>query len=100
MRFQEYTMRGKLMAFSLGVFCSAGAAAEDAPQPQPVASGGAVAAAKAHAQPLARIVASPVVMETSAEIGPDGELTLNCKQKRNPHPVAVGPARPAPVPQQ
>jgi hypothetical protein len=93
-------MRGKLMAFSLGVVCSAGVAAEDAPQPQPVASGGAIAAAKAHAQPLARVMASPVVMETTAEIGQDGKLTLNCKQKRNLHPVAVGPARPAPEPQQ
>jgi hypothetical protein len=93
-------VRGKLIAFSLGVVCSAATAAEDMPQAQPVAGGGAIAAAKARAQPLARVVASPVVMETAAEIGPDGKLTLNCKQKRNPHPVAVGPARPAPEPQQ
>ena len=93
-------MRGKLLALSLGVACSAGAAAADAPPPQPVANGGAIAAAKASAQPLTRVIASPVVMETSAELSPDGKLTLNCRQKRNPHPVAIGPNKPAPVPQQ
>jgi len=93
-------MRGKLLTLSLGVLCSAAAVAEDAPQAQPIAAGGAIAAAKLRAQPLAAVVASPVVMETSAVLAADGTLTLECAQKPNPHPVPILVKRPAPEPQQ
>ncbi len=93
-------MHGKLWVLSLGAVFSIGAAAEDAPQPQPVASGGAIAAAKARSQSLAAVVASPIVMETSAVVGPDGTLTLKCVQMPNPHPVPLPFRRPAPEPQQ
>jgi hypothetical protein len=98
--FQGSTMRGKLLALSLGAVCSANASAEDAPQPQPLAAGGAIAAAKARSQPLAAVVASPVVMETSAVLAPDGTLTLKCIQMPNPHPVPLPFRRPAPEAQQ
>ena len=80
-------MRGKLLTLSLGVFCM-NAWAEDAPQPQPLAPGGAIAAAKASGQSHATIVAAPVVMQTSAQVLPDGRLGVVCEQKANPHPVA------------
>jgi hypothetical protein len=80
-------MRGKLLALSLGMFCM-NAGAEDAPKPQPLAPGGAIAAAKASGQVHATIVAAPVVMETSAQVLPDGSLGVVCEQKANPHPVA------------
>jgi hypothetical protein len=89
-----------LLALSLGVVCNASAAGEDAPRPHPVAAGGAIAAAKARSQSLAAVVASPVVMETSAVLAPDGTLTLKCVQMPNPHPVPLPFRRPAPEPQQ
>jgi hypothetical protein len=80
-------MRGKFLALSFGVVCM-NAAAEDAPQPRPLAPGGAIAAAKASGQAHATIIAAPVVMETSVQVLPDGRLGIVCEQKPNPHPVA------------
>ena len=93
-------MRGMFLTFSFVAVCSASAAAADAPQPHPIAPGGAIAAAKAHSQSLAAVVASPVVMETSAVLAPDGTLTLKCLQMPNPHPVSLPFRRNAPEPQQ
>jgi hypothetical protein len=93
-------MRAKLLVLSIGVACSTAAVADAVPQAQPIAPGGAVAAAKAQARPLATVVASPVVMETTAERMPDGSIALNCAQKPNPHPAPIGVNRPAPEPQQ
>ena len=80
------------LAFGLASFA---AAAADSPRAQPVAPGGAIAAAKAHAAPAATVMASPVVMETAAVLLPDGRVSIGCERKRNPHPAPVGINRPA-----
>ena len=96
-------MRTLLPALALGVAsfaASIATSAADAPQPQPAAPGGIVAAAKARAVPAATVVASPVVMETTAVLQPDGRVGVACEQKRNAHPVGIGIKRPLPEPQQ
>jgi len=92
-------MQRTLVALALASAC-AGAAAADAPQPQPLAGSGAIAAAKARSQPLANVVASASVMQTTAYVQPDGSVTLVCDQARNPHPRRTTINQPAPVPQQ
>jgi hypothetical protein len=92
-------MRTTLLAFSLAIICSP-AVADEAPQAQPLAPGGAIAAAKARARPLTTVVASPVVMATSAVRAADGGIALVCEQKPNPHPRPLAVNRPAPEPQQ
>jgi hypothetical protein len=92
-------MRARLLAFSLAIAC-AGAIAAEPPQPQPLAPGGVIAAAKARGQAVAAVVASPVTMVTRAVVLPDGKLGLVCSQQRNPHPVKIDVARPVLEPQQ
>lgn len=91
-------MRISLLALALAAACPA-VHADDTPQPQPLAPGGAIAAAKARALPLTTVVASPVVMATSAVRSADGSIAMVCEQKPNPHPQPIV-NRPAPEPQQ
>ena len=86
-------MKTRILALSLGAV-SAAAYADQAPQPQPAAPGGAIAAAKANAKVAAALVASPTVMETSAQVMPDGSVRFACEQKGNPHPVTVRVQKP------
>jgi hypothetical protein len=92
-------MKTELLALALSLTAT-GAAAADAPQPQPLAPGGAIATAKARSLPLASVVASPAIMQTTATIQPDGSMALVCEQKPNPHPTPIGINKPFPVPQQ
>jgi len=92
-------MRARFLAFSLGIACT-GAIAADAPQPQPLATGGAIATAKASGRPVMPAVASPVMMQTSVVRSADGTLAVVCEQKPNAHPAPIRVNRPAPEPQQ
>ena len=86
-------MQTRVMALALGV-AAATAHADQPPQPQPAAPGGMIAQAKANNRVAAALVASPVVMETSAQVMPDGTVRFNCEQKANPHPVQVRVQKP------
>lgn len=92
-------MHARILALSLGIACTA-ASADQTPQPQPAARGGTVAAAKAQGSPVAALLASPVIMQTTAVRLADGSIALVCDEKRNPHPQRIVPYSPAPVPQQ
>ena len=81
-------MQTRILALALGV--AGGAAhADQPPQPQPAAPGGLIAQAKANDRAVASVVASPIVMETSAQVMPDGSVRFNCQQKSNPHPAQI-----------
>jgi len=92
-------MRISLLALALAAVCPA-VHADDTPQPQPLAPGGAIAAAKARALPSSTVVTSSVVMATTATRTADGRIELACEQKANPHPRPIAVSRPAPEPQQ
>lgn len=92
-------MRASLLAMSLGI-AATGACAEEAPQPQPVAPGGVIAAAKSNNSAVASVVASPIVMQTTATRMPDGSIRYDCAQAVNPHPAQIRVLRPVPERQQ
>lgn len=87
-------MQARILALSLGI---AGAAAHaEAPQPQPAAPGGIIVDAKANNRAHAALVASPVVMETSAQVMPDGSVRYDCEQKPNLRAAPVRVQKPVP----
>ena len=87
-------MRISLFAPALAIVCSAAHGADTIPQPQPLAPGGAIAAAKARAMPVASVVASPVIMATSAVRRADGRIEVVCEQRANPHALPIATNRP------
>ena len=91
-------MRMKVLA--LAVCAAAGAAQAAEPQPQRAVPGGPIAAAKAQSRPMATVLPSPTIMETTAVRMPDGTVQLVCEPRRNPNPRLVGPNKPFPEPQQ
>jgi hypothetical protein len=97
--FVEFPMRYLYSGLCL-VLASATVAAADAPQPQPIAPGGAIASAKLRSLPVASVVANPAVMQTSVVRHADGSTGLVCEQKPNPHPRPIGTNQPFPDPQQ
>jgi hypothetical protein len=92
-------MRRNSLALSL-LLAGGAAQAADVPQPHPAAPGGAIAAAKAKSRPLATVMASPTIMETTAVRMPDGTIGLICEQKRNLNPRPISPNKAFPEPQQ
>ena len=82
-------MRISLLASALAAACCAAHAADSLPTPQPLAPGGAIAAAKARALPVTAVVASPVLMSTTAVRSGDGRIGLVCEQKANPRAQAA-----------
>jgi hypothetical protein len=82
------------------VVLSGVAAADTPPLPQPALPGGVTATAKAHAQTPASAVASPLVMETTATVAPDGSLTFSCRERAGPTRPPLLIARPAAEPRQ
>jgi hypothetical protein len=83
-------MRTSSLALAM-CFAAAGANcwADETPQPQPLASGGAVAAMKANATLRPKLTISPTVSQTTAVRMPDGSLGMVCEQKRNPRSPAT-----------
>ena len=86
-------MQIRILALSLGI-AGAAAHAEQAPQPQPAAPGGVIAAAKANDRSHATLVAAPTVMQTTAQVMPDGSVRYGCEEKTNPHPAVVRVQKP------
>ena len=94
-------MRKQSLALLAGLIVAGTAAvpcwADEAPQPQPLATGGRAAAIKAGTVARPTVVASPTVSQTTVVRMPDGSLGMVCEQKRNP--AAAARTSKAPVPE-
>jgi len=65
--------------------------ADEAPQPQPLMSGGPLSAIKAKAGSRPQLAVSPTVSQTTVVRMPDGSLGIVCEQKRNPRAAVTSP---------